>query len=129
MQSGSDFLSGTILLTKKGKQYYTVKLLIMGRFRTGMVIGAIAGAAVAYFLQTDKGRRILEDAEDELNDFREQASEASSDFTATARKKIRKAGSKVSDTFKGVKNAAEDTAENFKNATKESKDDTEAQFS
>jgi len=43
------------------------------KFLSGLVLGAVAGAAIALFLTSDKGKEILEDVADAAGDVADKA--------------------------------------------------------
>ena len=78
---------------------------ILNKFVAGLVIGVAAGAAVALFLQTEKGKEILSDIKD-----------AAEDAGSNLRSNLKNFESEMNDLIKKGKKFVEDLEQKAKNA-------------
>lgn len=78
---------------------------ILNKFVAGLVIGVAAGAAVALFLQTEKGKEILSNIKD-----------AAEDAGSNLRSNLKNFESEMNDLIKKGKKFVEDLEQKAKNA-------------
>jgi gas vesicle protein len=79
-------------------------MIILNKFIAGLVLGAAAGAAVALFLQTEKGKEILNDIKD-----------AAEDAGGNLRSNLRSFEEEMNDLVKKGKKFVEDLEQKAKN--------------
>jgi gas vesicle protein len=79
---------------------------ILNKFVAGLVLGAAAGAAVALFLQSEKGKEILSDIKD-----------AAEDAGTNLKSNLKSFEDEMNDLIKKGKKFVEDLEQKAKNAT------------
>ncbi len=75
------------------------------KFVAGLIIGAVAGAALALFLSSDKGKEIVGDIKDAAEDAADSAKERLGNVKDELGKLLKKSKAFVQDLEKKVKDA------------------------